>query len=68
MSRYDCSECGQNIDGDPYWYRPCVRGQNPEGTLNLGGRIARGPEPPAALAAGALPFHPDCLEKRLFPD
>jgi hypothetical protein len=56
-----CAECEEPIAGQPIWFDPFAqRVRTDQQSLELQGTASAAPSSPAAL-----PFHSECLERRL---
>jgi hypothetical protein len=60
---FQCLDCNQPIEGDPWWYDPLAHGINrrAQGTY-ITGIVSQRPDPPTPSSA---PFHKACLERQI---
>jgi hypothetical protein len=58
---FQCAECDRTIEGQPVWFDPFARRVRTDAqSLELQGLASATPNSP-----GALPFHQECLRRRL---
>ena len=60
---FQCLDCNQPIEGDPWWYDPSAVGANVNLQIaDLTGIVSQQPGPPSPVSA---PFHKACLERQM---
>ena len=60
---FQCLDCTQPIEGDPWWYDPLAHAINRRAQENQITRIvSQRPDPPTPASA---PFHKVCLERQM---
>ena len=58
---FQCLDCDQQIEGDPWWYDPLAHGDHRQ-KPQITGIVSQRPDPPTPASA---PFHKACLERQM---
>ena len=60
---FQCLDCKQLIEGDPWWYDPLAHATNRDAQVaQLTGAVSQQPDPPTSVAG---PFHKACLVRQM---
>jgi len=60
---FQCLDCNQLIEGDPWWYDPLAHATNDGAQVApLTGVVTQQPGPPSSVAG---PFHKACLVRQM---